>query len=490
MAEGRNMPTSREYGENQPFGADGMGPAGEDMLDMAHDMDARGELLPALYLYLASYERIGSGEQGQMAGDGHPAVAGLRRAFEIASTLGDHNLAAHVLELLEPHLNLQELATAGRQLEDGMGLHIGTPDAAASELRDIANRITREFIEAAGINATVEDDLNSEDDDLSEDQGGELEKAHDPEPIGPGSCLLEDLVGYGNEVARLYEGTYLLSADDGDFVRQMAMQHGIDSLPPQPPLLFQGPVREDTNRLMLAAAAELKATTLRLRVDENPLAGAVLCVIASNGFDPRRSITVNGFNFPKVLVLEDVDTWAIPQSPHGAYYGEEPEMQAAFTRGAYQAMSYIRMAIANPSVTVFASMSSDPDDDGWVEILLGEVEPFEVGLPDASERDEIWTHLMERHTSLSPLDTFELVQLTQNMCRCDIMDAAHEAVEQAFAQSIKSREYVPVTRSNILEKIAAYQPLGSREYQQIEDSVVEGFLREIEMLEDIDGLDG
>jgi SpoVK/Ycf46/Vps4 family AAA+-type ATPase len=112
--------------------------------------------------------------------------------------------------------------------------------------------------------------------------------------------------------------------------------------------------------------------------------------------------------------------------------------------------------------------------------LLGPMTIFEVPLPNGHERYDIWEHLMCKHISMSALDIVELVKLSSGLPRCDIFAAAREAVAQAFHKSIEELSYVPVSRSNMLDKIAAYQPLDSEEYRAIEDSVAEDFLDEIE----------
>jgi hypothetical protein len=53
-------------------------------------------------------------------------------------------------------------------------------------------------------------------------------------------------------------------------------------------------------------------------------------------------------------------------------------------------------------------------------------------------------------------------------------------VEEAFRQSMSARAFVPVGRANALEKIAAYQPIESDEYREIEDSLVECLMQDIE----------
>ena len=48
-----------------------------------------------------------------------------------------------------------------------------------------------------------------------------------------------------------------------------------------------------------------------------------------------------------------------------------------------------------------------------------------------------------------------------------------------------SRRYVPVTRENLFEKLAAYQPLDSEEYLALEEAVVKDFRADLEHIDDL-----
>ena len=61
------------------------------------------------------------------------------------------------------------------------------------------------------------------------------------------------------------------------------------------------------------------------------------------------------------------------------------------------------------------------------------------------------------------------------MPRYDMYMAAREAIEEAYKEGLVSRRYVPVTRENLFDKLAAYQPLDSEEYRALEEAVVKDF---------------
>ncbi|MEI2997990.1 MAG: hypothetical protein V8T51_01785 [Senegalimassilia faecalis] len=55
-----------------------------------------------------------------------------------------------------------------------------------------------------------------------------------------------------------------------------------------------------------------------------------------------------------------------------------------------------------------------------------------------------------------------LVRYSASMPRYDMYMAAREAIEEAYKEGLVPRRYVPVTRENLFDKLAAYQPLGLR----------------------------
>lgn len=109
----------------------------------------------------------------------------------------------------------------------------------------------------------------------------------------------------------------------------------------------------------------------------------------------------------------------------------------------------------------------------------------DIDVPNNGERADVWQHAATIYPSLRFLDREELVHLSANMSRYDIYMAAREAVEQAYRESVERRSYVPVTRGNMLDKVAAYQPLDSKEYQSLEDAAVDSFRADLDHLDDL-----
>ena len=241
-------------------------------------------------------------------------------------------------------------------------------------------------------------------------------------------------------------------------------------------MLFHANAREDADRLMLAVANELDRPTIRMRLVSSPDGRQALCVMTTQG------VGIDGFKDWGTLVLEGVDDWGAPDAANmDLPYGEM--LSSGMRNAAFKAISLLRSAISDPKVTVLASAYTATIEGSPMLRMLGPITAFEVPAPSDGERDAIWDHLMGKHVSMSALDRVELVSLSRGMPRGDIFSAAREAVTQAYHESIDRRCYIPVSRGNLLDKIAAYQPIGSREYRQIEDSAVEDLLGEIERYE-------
>ena len=109
----------------------------------------------------------------------------------------------------------------------------------------------------------------------------------------------------------------------------------------------------------------------------------------------------------------------------------------------------------------------------------------DIDLPTQQERMDLWEWLADKFPSLRYFDYGELARLTESMTRYDICSAASEAVDQAYRDSIARTAYVPVTKSNLYEKIASFLPLDSREYEEAQEKVLERFRKELDHIDDL-----
>ena len=67
------------------------------------------------------------------------------------------------------------------------------------------------------------------------------------------------------------------------------------------------------------------------------------------------------------------------------------------------------------------------------------------------------------------------------------VEQRREAIEEAYKQGLVERRYIPVSRENLFDKLAAYQPLDSAEYAELERLVVSDFSASLGDLNDLVG---
>lgn len=93
--------------------------------------------------------------------------------------------------------------------------------------------------------------------------------------------------------------------------------------------------------------------------------------------------------------------------------------------------------------------------------------------------------IAREHPSIRAVRIADLVRYSVNMPRFDIYMAAREAIEEAYKESLFARRYVPVTRDNLFDKLAAYQPLDSKEYHELEEQVIKDFRTDLDHIDDL-----
>lgn len=290
----------------------------------------------------------------------------------------------------------------------------------------------------------------------------------------------QDLPGYDRTVQTMRDFGIGMQ-DDPQFQQLVAMlnqRHGLERMPAADSFLFRAPAREDSHRFMVATMGELGLPAIRMHMEENLQGTPVLCVMAQADNHPRLNAARNSFEGPGVLMLEDLDLWEAPTVDADDEFGAF--LYASLSRGAREAMNLIRSAVENPDVYVLASASNISNVDGFFFDLLEPLTVVDIDDPDASERRDIWIRLMAEHPSLRGANLVDLVDLSAGMPRYDIYMAAREAIEEAYKLSLMERDYVPVTAANLFEKLAAYQPLDSKEYRALEDAVVREFGKSLE----------
>ena len=305
-------------------------------------------------------------------------------------------------------------------------------------------------------------------------------------PTNAHSLNYGNLAGYGEAVAAVRELGVGLERDKGfqNFIGMMNSRHGLDRMPALDTLLFRAAVVEDATRFVDATIGEIGLPVLRMSMEEGFQGAPVLCVTTFGDSRPRMNHTHNRFDGPAILVLDDLDTWSMPQVPENSE-GLMGLVMANMSRGAREAINMIRAAVEDPDVYVLATSSFIGEVDPFFYEILEPLTIIEIALPNEEDRDEIWREIMHDHPSTRPLDRKALVRFSAGIPRYDIYMAARAALEDAYKAGLVHRAYLPVTPQNIYDKLAACLPLDSDEYRAIEDEVVRSFRGE---LDDFDGL--
>ena len=291
----------------------------------------------------------------------------------------------------------------------------------------------------------------------------------------------KDLAGFDRTIKTMRDFGIGMQ-DDPEFqglVTLLNYRHGLERMPAADSFLFRSPAREDAHRFMTATLGEIGLPAIRMHMEENLQGAPVLCVMAQADNHPRLNSARNAFEGPGVLMLEDLDLWEAPVVDADDDLGGF--MYATLSRGAREAINLIRSAVENPDVFVIASASDGRAIDGFFYDLLEPLTVVDIDYPDEDERRAIWLDILRDHPSMRGINLDDLVEFSAGMPRYDLYMAAREAIEDAYKTSLMHRNYVPVTTDNLFEKLAAYQPLDSKEYHALENAVVREFSR---------GLDG
>lgn len=291
----------------------------------------------------------------------------------------------------------------------------------------------------------------------------------------------KDLAGFDRTIKTMRDFGIGMQ-DDPEFqglVTLLNYRHGLERMPAADSFLFRSPAREDAHRFMTATLGEIGLPAIRMHMEENLQGAPVLCVMAQADNHPRLNSARNAFEGPGVLMLEDLDLWEAPVVDADDDLGGF--VYATLSRGAREAINLIRSAVENPDVFVIASASDGRAIDGFFCDLLEPLTVVDIDYPDEDERRAIWLDILHDHPSMRGINLDDLVEFSAGMPRYDLYMAAREAIEDAYKTSLMHRNYVPVTTDNLFEKLAAYQPLDSKEYHALENAVVREFSR---------GLDG
>jgi hypothetical protein len=462
-------------------------------LALASQASEEGDIKLALHLYLAAFQ------QAQEASDApsEDAIMGLKQAWHMACTTKERALAEYIFEQLEPYLTHEELDVCAEELQRLALDKLEQYGFSRDDLEDMASTLSEEMggldhspLMMAGPFPSFPHHAKEEGrhaTDAPSDPRGE----HDFQSID--ILTYDSISGYETIINRMRAlGIGAAGSPEYDeFIALMNARHGVEAAPVADCILFCSPAREDASRFMAATVGELGFPAIRMRMEES-MQGFPMLSISAQAKNPEQLAAMRrGFEGGGVLVLEDIDLWG---SPVIEVSGEETleerlnMMMASMSRGAREALNLIRQSVDSPEVYVLASATAPSAIDPFFMDLLYPLTCVDIDYPNEEERADIWADIARTHPSIRGLDREELVQLTVNMPRYDIYMAARESIEGAYKRGLIERRYIPVTRENLFEKLASYQPLDSPEYERLEEAVIEDFANELENLENISAL--
>lgn len=498
--------------------SDGCDNSALSYLKRAVNACAAGNDVLGMHLYLAAFEK--DSQSAHAPSD--EALRGLRRAWELACSLKERSLAEYIFEKLEPYLEPAEVAECADQLQKLALDKLEEFGLSREDFEEMTDMISQDFMDQLGSNRVMkvehfnlnpaskqpkkqntEDTIQGADTLDTTDKGTDKpenstfksEGADQNEEVlaspEAGEALdnegtqitYADLVGYDQAVETMRKFGIGVDKDPefNEFIEELNARHGLSHMPAMNTIIIRAQAVEDADRFILATVGELGLPAIRMNMEENLQGMPVLCVTAQANNQPPLNPARTAFEGPAVLVLEDIDSWMGP-SPDSEETQASP-LLSNLTRGARETINLIQSAVTNPDVYVLASVSSIESVDAMFYDMLGGVSIVDIADPTASERAAIWTEIVKSHPSMRKLDRKDLVRFTAKMPRVDIYLAAQEAIEDAYKQSLMSRTYVAVTRENILEKIASFQPWDSHEYRALENALIDEFKGEIDDIE-------
>ena len=295
-----------------------------------------------------------------------------------------------------------------------------------------------------------------------------------------------NLVGYDGAVAAMRDFGIGLQGDSDfiNFVQMLNEHHGLDRAPAMDTLLIRSAVLEDAMRFVEATIGEIGLPALRMSMEEGMQGAPMLCVTTHGQSRPRMNHAHNRFEAPAIIVIDDLDTWAMPSMPENVE-GMNGFIMANISRGAREAINMIRASVEDPDVIVLATATSDGDPDPFFLDVLEPMTVVDIAYPNDKERMDIWTEIAHEHPSMRSVSRADLMRYSEGLSRFDLYMAAREAIEDAYKIGLVKRSYVPVSRSNIFEKIAACHPLDSELYLELENRIVSDFQNGLSNLEDL-----
>lgn len=473
-----------------------------DFYSKASVAEHAGDKLTAVNLYLAAYELAKNVNEDALQN----SLVGVKKAWSLVLEMKNRPLAEHIFEIFSKHLPENVLADYSDDLHnlmldklEGLGLpmnQLANDENAKDALGKMKNLIS-----------SLNDEIQNVDTDKSDNKLAENKNnIQNTQPAKPASNKAEDdkdsyfvrrevnkyknLVGYDNAIAYMKQKGIVSSGERDQYkqlIDRLNKEHGLNRISFSKTLIFQSPSREDANIFMEATAAEIGMPCIQMHMDDNIHGSSVLCMMAPADSNFKLNPGRTGFNGKGILMLEDIDTWDFPEpSDFGGDDGIASIFSAQMSRGVAEVVNLIEIALEDPNILVVATVGGQVSDGELRKLFTGcEFIKIWIDYPTDQERAAIWSRLAKDHPSLRAFSIQKLVNYSRNMSRYDIEVAVHEALEDAYRQGLKKRQYIPLSILNIVEKLADHQPLDSTEYKTLENVALEDFKKDLGNINDL-----
>ena len=474
----------------------------DDYLQRATQAYTAGDDVLAMHLYLAAFE------QATVAGmpSAHDAVVdGLREAWSLACKLKERSIAEYVFSKLEPYLTQVEIKECGEKLQDLALGKLEEIGIRAGDIEEITNAIAHEVLgiddpsslhieSIRPFELTIPPRKDAQTPPAAQSPAGapacpacgfdgnsDAADASDDLPdfrMAEERLTYKNLVGYDDAI-KVMRTLGVGMGDDPvhrELVEMLNARHGLPAAPAPDSLLMRSPAREDACRFMEATLGELGVPGIRMHVEESWQGTVMLCLSAQKSKDFTFDARLGRFEGRGALLLEDIDLWEFPQ-PQEPEDGLSAFMLAQMSRGAREAVNLIRTAVDDPNVYVLATASSEGPIEPFLLEILGPLTEVDIAYPTPGERAALWIDLAKKHPSIRGVNRVSLVRFSANLARFDICMATRDAIEDAYKQGLRAGRYTPVHPYDLFEKLAAYQPLDSKEYAELEEAMIRDFSR-------------
>jgi hypothetical protein len=479
-------------------------------LDAADDALRQGQTRLAIHLYYAAFE-VAHGTDAQPS---LRAIDGMRTAWRLALEQGDRSTAEAIFGDLMPYNTPEQTqdgierlqALAVNQLEeigltrDGLedmanSISQGTGEDQGNVLADSLRAVLETIGRDLGLQDEAIEDVSPTKGTTDNRQNGVIIKRSQPQKITsagtPGTphhataaphISYRELTGYEDSLRKMRDFGFVAAGDASfaEFVKQTSAFHGVEGIALMDTLGFYGPSREDTAFFAMATAGEIGFPVLSMVVDLDESGNGSIKIsgpIKRSFFGPPEFTELPS---PCTLVIQNIDYLQMmfnnerearhngyQMAPHGR------SMQA-------EVMAHLHALLHRSEVYVITTTATEDSLGGQLNSLLAPIQWIEINGPTRDERYDVLKWFALGHPSCAGLDFGRLAELSDGISRFDLVSAGHQAVEEAYRESLHSNRRRPVSMGDMLVQFSTLVDHETEQYMRIEDAVVQQFTSTLE----------